>query len=75
MVVERATFHLFHNNHYVIFALEYFFHLNDIGVGNHFDDLKLVLDERNHVGIEFAFVNMLHCDDFLGVFILALKHR
>ena len=75
MVEERATFHLFHNYQYVIFALEYFFHLNNIGVGNHFDYLKLVLDERNHVLIEFAFVNMLHGDNLSGVFILALKHR
>ena len=75
MVAERATFHLLHNYHYISFALEYFFNLNDFGVGNHFEDLKLVLDERNHVGIEFTFVNILHGDDFLRVSILALKHR
>lgn len=53
-------------------AFEYFFHFNYVRVRYHFDDLYFGLNEGDLLGVELAFVNVLHGNNLLRVFVLAL---
>jgi hypothetical protein len=72
MVLEGTTRHLLHYDLDIVLVFKDLDHFYYIGVGDHFDDLQLGLDKWDLFQVELVFLDVLHGNDLLRVFVLTL---
>ena len=72
MVLEGTSSHLLHYDLDIVLVFKDLDHFYYIGVRDHFDDLQLGLDKWDLFQVELIFLDVLHGNDFLRVFVLTL---